>query len=227
MVTHAAESVQAQSGRRSAAGRVYDWLRDGIITGRIAEGTFLDEVWVAESVGTSRTPVREAFHRLGSERFIDQLPRKGAQVHVVTARELEEVNSTRRLIEGHAGHALCAERKGAPAEMHVLLEEMEEAEQGQDWLQAVELNWRFHRAMVQAQGNAVLTELYDTLRSRQQRVGLRALQSSPGRAPLIDSQHRGIVAALDAYDNERLQQLLDEHLQPAPEVTAVLGSGAQ
>ncbi|QIZ37377.1 GntR family transcriptional regulator [Saccharopolyspora sp. ASAGF58] len=213
--------------QRPAAGRVYDWLRDGILTGRLAEGTFLDEVWVAESVGTSRTPVREAFHRLHAERFIDLLPRKGAQVHVVTARELDEVNATRMLIERHAGSALCADRVGAPLEMHELLDLMEEAERALDWLQAVQLNWRFHRSMVSAHGNVVLTEMYDTLQARQQRVGLRALESSPARVPVIDGQHRGIVRALDDHDSDRLQRLLGEHLMPVPEVTAVLGSDAR
>ncbi|MGC0362909.1 DNA-binding GntR family transcriptional regulator [Rhodococcus sp. 27YEA15] len=223
-MTQAPMDAEDRSHRRSAASRVSDWLRDGIISGRIAEGTFLDEVWVADSVGTSRTPVREAFHRLSAERFIDLLPRKGAQVHVVTARELDEVNSSRLLIESHAARSLCAESAGAPPEMHTLLDEMTAAEERRDWFDVVNLNWRFHRSMVRAHGNAVLAELYDTLRSRQQRVGLRALQSSPARVPLVNAQHRAIVDALDASDNDRLQVVLTEHLRTAPEIEAAFNS---
>ncbi|MDQ8708089.1 GntR family transcriptional regulator [Streptomyces sp. LHD-70] len=208
--------------RRSASDRAYDWLREGIITGKLAEGTFLDEVKVAESVGTSRTPVREAFHRLSAERFIDLMPRKGAQVHVVTVRELEEVNASRLVIEGHAGRALCAAEAGAPPEMRDLVALMEEAERALDWVRAVQLNWRFHRAIVSAHGNAVLTEMYDTLQARQQRVGLRALESSSARVPIIDEQHRAIVDALDSHDSARLQDLLSQHLASAPEVREAL-----
>jgi len=115
---------------------VYAWLRDAIISGEIEGGRFLDEQWVSGIVGVSRTPVREAFHRLAAERFISLLPRKGAQVRTVTARELEEVYQTRRLIEGHAITALCTTRTAPPEQMTELLDLMERAGEARDWLEA-------------------------------------------------------------------------------------------
>lgn len=219
----AARSRGSSSGGGSAPERVYQWLRQQILTAQVPEGAFLDEVWVAESVGTSRTPVREAFHRLNAERFIDLLPRKGAQVRVVSARELEEVNATRHLIESHAAMSICAAGQGAPPVMYTLLDEMKQAEREQDWVQSVELNSDFHRAIVFAHGNAVLTELYDGLRSRQLRVALRALRSKTERVALIDAQHLGIVEALAANDGSAANRLITEHLRVAPEVAAALG----
>ena len=186
-------------------------------------GRFLDEVWISELVGTSRTPVREAFHRLNSERFIDLLPRRGAQVRSVTARELEEVYASRRLIEGHAARALCVAEAGAPGQLDELATQMEVAGDEQDWFTVARLDRRFHRSIVDAHGNSILTELYDALRSRQQRVAVRALQIRPQRVPEINRQHRAIIAALAGSDIDGVAALLDEHLRPIPEITAALG----
>ncbi|WP_231645027.1 GntR family transcriptional regulator [Sciscionella sediminilitoris] len=207
---------------RPARERVYEWLRDAIIKGTLDGGQFLDEQWVSGETGVSRTPVREAFHRLHAERFITLLPRKGAQVRTVTARELEEVYQSRRLIEGHAISTLCAAGAGAPREMAELIDPMEEAEQAQDWFQVSSLDRTFHRSMVAAAGNTVLTELYDTLRSRQQRVAVRAMRARPERLSVIDAEHRALVAALDANDEAEAVRVLTEHLKPVPEVVSVL-----
>ncbi|MFC3455379.1 GntR family transcriptional regulator [Amycolatopsis speibonae] len=214
-------TVTAEGGG-PARERVYTWLRDGIISGELEGGRFLDEMWVSGVVGVSRTPVREAFHRLAAERFISLLPRKGAQVRTVTARELEEVYQSRRLIEGHAIATLCANRAGAPAEMTELIEAMVRAGAESDWFAVSGLDRRFHRAIVNAAGNTVLTELYDTLRSRQQRVTVRALEARPERLTVINDEHRELVAALDDHDAKEASRLLEQHLRPVSEVMSVL-----
>lgn len=210
----------AESG--PARERVYTWLRDSIIGGALEDGQFLDEQWVSGQTGVSRTPVREAFHRLDAERFITLLPRKGAQVRTVTARELEEVYQSRRLIEGHAISTLCASGIGAPAEMAEVLEPMEAAERAGDWFAVSSMDRSFHRGMVAAAGNTVLTELYDTLRSRQQRVAVRAMKARPERLSVIDAEHRALLAALEACDESEAIRILTEHLKPVPEVISVL-----
>ncbi|HWD05173.1 MAG TPA: GntR family transcriptional regulator [Amycolatopsis sp.] len=220
MTTTGPGEVPVEGG--PARERVYAWLRDGIISGELEGGRFLDEQWVSGVVGVSRTPVREAFHRLEAERFISLLPRKGAQVRTVTARELEEVYQSRRLIEGHAIAEVCAARTGAPSEMAALIEEMGRAGAARDWFAVSGLDRRFHRAIVGAAGNTVLTELYDTLRSRQQRVTVRALEARPERLRVIDAEHRELVAALDAADTEEALRILNRHLRPVSEVVSIL-----
>ncbi|MGE0214955.1 GntR family transcriptional regulator [Mycolicibacterium sp.] len=216
-------TVSDQGATQSARDRVYEWVRDEIIKGALPAGRFLDEVWISELVGTSRTPVREAFHRLNSEKFIDLLPRRGAQVRRVTARELEEVYASRRLIEGHAARAICRAGAGAPGPLDGLAGAMEQAGQEADWFTVARLDREFHRTIVDAHGNSVLAELYDGLRSRQQRVAVRALQICPQRVPEIDRQHRAIIAALAANDEDAVAALLDEHLRPIPEIVSALG----
>ena len=177
MSTPATADPSAAQG--PARDRVYVWLRDEIIRGSIEGGRFLDELWVSGTMGVSRTPVREAFHRLAAEKFITLLPRKGAQVRTVTARELEEVYQSRQLIEGHAVTVLCARGFGAPTSMIELIEPMEAAGRERDWFEVSGLDRQFHLAMVRAAQNSVLTELYESLRSRQQRVAVRALNVGP------------------------------------------------
>src|SRR5882757_10360244 len=143
-MTSAAPQPASTESAGPARNQVYAWLRDGIISGALEGGRFLDELWVSGVVGVSRTPVREAFHRLEAERFISLLPRKGAQVRTVTARELEEVYQSRRLIEGHALGEVCAARAGAPAEMAGLIEEMDRAGKDRDWFAVSGLDRQFH-----------------------------------------------------------------------------------
>lgn len=202
--------------------RVYEWLRDEIIRGSIEAGRFLDEQWVSEAVGVSRTPVREAFHQLAAERFITLLPRKGAQVRTVTSRELEEVYQSRLLIEGQALGVICALERKVPGEMLSLIDQMEAAGDARDWFTVSFLDRRFHRAIVAEADNTVLLELYDTLRSRQQRVAVRALTARPERVETINKQHRALVDAIANHDATTGLQLLKLHLRPLSEITSVL-----
>jgi len=94
---------------------------------------------------------------------------------------------------------------------------MERAGAARDWFEVSGLDRSFHRAMVDAAGNSVLTELYDTLRSRQQRVAVRALTARPERLTLINSEHRALVAALDEHDEAEATRILHQHLRPVSE----------
>ncbi|WP_020672927.1 GntR family transcriptional regulator [Amycolatopsis nigrescens] len=206
------------SVRPPARERVYDWLRDRIIGGELAGGTFLDENWLSGTVGVSRTPIREAFHQLAAERFIELLPRKGAQVRTVTGRELAEVYETRRLVEGYCAEILCRREAGVPAEMAELAEQMSELGMSEDYFLLSGLDRRFHRAMVAAAGNAVLLEVYDSLRSRQQRVAVSAMRAKPVRIPVINDQHSNLVELLRRNDFPGITAALAEHLRPIPDV---------
>ena len=106
--------IAARPVRTSAGQRAYEWIRDAILRGDFAEGEFIDEVALSERVNTSRTPVREALQRLQVERYIDLLPRRGAQVRVVTATEMREIYQARILLESDALRGICLRHAGAP-----------------------------------------------------------------------------------------------------------------
>lgn len=211
----------AETDRPSARNRVYAYVRDGILRRQIKPGAFLEEELVSAAVGVSRTPVREAFHRLEAERWIDLLPRRGALVRQVTAQELVDVYEVRRVIETHAARRLCNEARAVPALAWDKLREMQ-ADPPPSIEIHVELDQAFHRALVDTLGNDVMTEMYDTLRSRQQRVALSAFGAMPARIRTILDEHEALIAALEAHDAAEAERVLEKHLRPLAEVVAQL-----
>jgi DNA-binding GntR family transcriptional regulator len=201
--------------------RVYVHIREKILRGSFPANSFIEEHMVTSALGVSRTLVREAFHRLQAERFIDLLPRRGALVRQVTAQELTHLYETRRMIEGYAAARICQAHLALPAEMTDALDRMLELGGG-DLFVHVDYDRLFHRSMVSALGNTVLTELYDMLRSRQQRVAITALTTRPQRITKILQEHRALVEALQRFDGTAAAAVLEQHLQPVFEVVSLL-----
>lgn len=193
--------------------RVYLYVREQILRGRFPGGSFVEEEEISSALGVSRTPVREAFHRLEAERFIDLLPRRGALVRQVTAQELLDLYEARRMIEGHAISRICREEIPLPSDMQAILDELERMPQG-DYFNRVELNRQFHFVMVAAVGNVVLSELYQSLGARQQRVAMTAINTDPTRIVRISKEHHALIAALSNWDEEKALAVLEQHLRP-------------
>lgn len=216
------ETVLADHEVASARDRAYAFVRDGILRRTIKAGAFLEEEQVSTAIGVSRTPVREAFHRLAAERWLDLVPRRGAMVRQVTAQELVDVYEARRVIEGHAVRLLCGARRGVPALSHAVLDAM--CAGGADTIeQQVRLDQQFHRSLVATLGNVVLIEMYDGLRARQQLVALSALAADPGRLATILGEHRALLDAVARHDVAAAEAVLLVHLRPLAEIMARLG----
>jgi DNA-binding GntR family transcriptional regulator len=201
--------------------RVYQYVSEQILLGRFAGGSFVEEEQISSAMNVSRTPVREAFHRLEAERFIDLLPRRGALVRQVTAQELADLYETRRVIEGYSIARICQSKLDVPGEMSVLLDRMRVIE-GSDHLEHVRLDQLFHRAMVAAPGNEVLAEAYDSLRSRQLRVATAAMALNPRRIQRILTEHQDLLTALLAHDEAAARKVLGKHLRPVADVVSKL-----
>ncbi|WP_420102751.1 GntR family transcriptional regulator [Bosea sp. (in: a-proteobacteria)] len=193
--------------------RVYLYVREQILRGHFAGGSFIEEEALSSALGVSRTPVREAFHRLEAERFIDLLPRRGAMVRQVTVQELLNLYEARRMIEGHAITRICREEIAVPAKMAEILDAIERLPRD-DYFGHVELDRRFHFVMVAAVGNVVLSELYQSLGARQQRVAMTAISTEPSRTARINREHRDLLAALEAWNEAEAMAVMEQHLRP-------------
>ena len=205
----------------SARDRAYVYIRDGILRRTIKAGAFLEEEHVSTAIGVSRTPVREAFHRLAAERWLELVPRRGALVRQVTAQELVDVYEARRVIEGHAVRLLCAARRDVPALSRTVLEAM--SADGADSIeQHVTLDQQFHRSIVATLGNVVMIEMYDGLRARQQLVALSAFAADPSRLQTILDEHRALLEAVARHDVATAEAVLLLHLRPLAEIMARL-----
>jgi DNA-binding GntR family transcriptional regulator len=214
MTTMPPETPTGAEEQQPARERVYLYVREQILRGNFPGGSFVEEEQISAAIGVSRTPVREAFHRLQAERFIDLLPRRGARVRQVTAEELVQLYEARLMLEGYVASRICREGIAVPAQMPELLARMREADVRDDLFTHVELNRLFHRAMVAALGNDVLIQLYDSLSSRQQLVAMTALGTDPGRLDVIMAEHAELIEALQAKEEGRARNVLDRHLQP-------------
>ncbi|MFC8239686.1 GntR family transcriptional regulator [Streptomyces chartreusis] len=195
-----------------AADRVYTHVKQGVLDRRYEGGTLLTEGELAEAVGVSRTPVREALLRLEVEGLIKLYPKKGALVLPVSAQEIKDVVETRILVEEHAA------RKAVPAPPRLIerLEELlarqkEQAAAG-DLAAAAVTDRCFHAEIVRSGGNEILSRLYDQLRDRQLRMGVAVMYSHPDRIAKTLVEHEEILQALRSGDTEAAVGLVHRHI---------------
>jgi DNA-binding GntR family transcriptional regulator len=202
---------------RSAAERAYEYVKSRLLDGRFPGGTLLSENDIATRLGVSRTPVRQAFVQLEAEELLELYPKRGALVVPISASEADDVLEARMLIEQHAiqrvdPHAgLLGELRDAIAEQETTLDGGGAKEFGF-------ADRRFHVAIVEAAGNAILTRQYEQLRDRHQRIAATAVASDPARLPRFIAEHREIVAALERGDSDAAAELMGAHLQAAHEL---------
>ncbi|HVB41798.1 MAG TPA: GntR family transcriptional regulator [Streptosporangiaceae bacterium] len=208
---------------QGAVDRVYASLRRGILDGTYPEGARLGEMELAEALRVSRTPVREALRRLGSEGLIETLPNKGARVRIWSARELDGIFDLRALLEGHAA-ALAAARI-ADAELAVIADivvQMEAATSpglAPDYDLITELNGQFHGAVAAAADNPLLPEVARSFVHIPIVVRTFRLYS-PERLRRSMRQHRDLLDALSAHDSAWAEAVMRTHILSARPVLA-------
>ena len=201
----------------SLRGRVFQKLREDILSGKYREHEELKEVAIGEELGVSRTPVREAFRQLELEGLIQIVPNRGAYVTGITAKDVKDIYMIRSLLEG-----LCA-RLATEKITNEQLEEMEENIYLADFHaskghmdQMAELDNRFHDILYEACDSKMLEH---TLRDYHQYV-LRVRQktlSTNTRGRASNDEHRQIMEAIKEKDADRAEQLANGHILNAYE----------
>lgn len=197
----------------SAKERAYAFIKGEIIAGRFASGEFVSEGQIADALGVSRTPVREALQLLERAGFVRVFPKKGAYIPPDDQREMRQVWEARQLIETHC-IALVSEKgdEGLAATLESLLEEQRRNADNGDIQAFMENDRDFHRAIVEAAGNSVLAQFYETLRDRQLRMGAQALKSGTQRFVEVLEEHEQIVLAVRAADSAKSCDAVREHM---------------
>lgn len=201
----------------SASRRVYDHVKGRLLDGSLEDGVLLSEGAVAEAVGVSRTPVREAFLSLESEGLLALYPKRGALVLAVGAREARELFAARSLVEGDALRTVLSRPRDAAFVdgLREILAEQRRLLGTTDLVAAASADRRLHRAWVAVAGNQVLLRFFDGLRDRQDRVTVATMRRGGERPAELVDEHEAIVDAIDAGDAERATTLLASHLDRA------------
>lgn len=194
---------------------VFESLREAIIQGKLGPGERLMEIQLAEEMGVSRTPVREAIRKLELEGLVVMIPRKGAYVAGLSLKDIADVFEIRRALEGLA--AELASERATDEELEemerYLVKISEEIETG-DVDKVVETDTGFHSLLYKASRNERLTQIINNLREQIQRSRTTSL-SYPGRMKIAVEEHRKIVEAVSARDGELARKLAHEHIENA------------
>jgi DNA-binding GntR family transcriptional regulator len=193
--------------------RVHEFLREEILSDRLPPGTDLQEVALADSLGVSRGPIREALGRLSAEGLVTIRPRSGAVVRSLSRGEFIEAYQVREALETFA-LKLAVPKLTAEDEqtLHALIEQMMEQAQANDVPGFFRTNATFHERLVEASGNRRLIDLHSQLAGQLGRYRMRSL-ALRGNLQRSIAEHIEILDAAKQGDGERAANLLSEHIQ--------------
>jgi DNA-binding GntR family transcriptional regulator len=188
-------------------------LRRLIVSGQWPQGHRLVESRVAEQLGVSRNPVREAIRSLEAEGFVEVLPRRGARVAVLDAAEVAQLLEVRSALEELAA-ALAARRRSEAqvVALNDLVAKGRAVAANGDVAELPALNTRFHLLLAEASGNPQLDALIRPLRDRIQWVYATRVQT---RGQASWDEHAAIAAAVADGDEARARELAGAHIASA------------
>jgi GntR family transcriptional regulator, gluconate operon transcriptional repressor len=205
---------------RSLAEDAADQIREQILSGGFAPGEHLVEAKIAEQLAISRGPVREAFKLLRAEGLLNEEPRRGTFVVSLTADDVREIYGLRAALEGRAARLIA--RRGdemALQRLTALADAIDAAVAQGDAVAVSRADLAFHHGVCDASGNARILEVFDRyvpmLRSllRLDELVVRSLED-------LSTQHRPLVRALEAGDEDRAAKLFADHAEQAGELIA-------
>ncbi len=196
---------------RTLSEQVYHAVRARIMAGALAPGTFLREKDL-ETMGVSRTPIREALGRLASEGFLERLPHRGFRVPEESVANLLELYPIVASLELLAGR-LAFDRFSAEdvARLRDINARLAEARDRGDVRAMLDLNTAFHRLITERGGNRRLALLLDDLRSQLSRLE-HWYYSGRDRTQRSIQEHEEIIAAVERGDRTRALELLERNM---------------
>lgn len=197
--------------------KIVESIRDAIINGDLPSGTRVAEPELAERFGISRTPIREAFRQLESEGFLTVVPRKGAVVATLSAKDVAEFYDLKAVLEGYAAR-LAAERLSDRdlQRMETLNRQIEAAAAKKEWRRITPFHNEFHDIFLSAAGNERLRTLVNQLVAQFQRYRMHLSMS--GRIERLIEQHNEIIDAFRAKDASRAEAVVHSNAMKGKEI---------
>lgn len=198
---------------RSAREQAYDALRAAIVGAELEPGRRLSENQLAELIGVSRTPVRDALARLRDERLVAIVPQLGTFVTFIDADAVADAHFVREALEVGAVR-ITAERITADAVQRLRdnLGEQRRAIDAGDAERFAVLDDELHRLLCDLSGREVAWRLSERTRGQLDRVRLLSLPEAGYRGQML-AEHEAVVAAVAEHDAQRAEAELRHHLQ--------------
>ena len=196
---------------RSLSEMVLDQIRELIVTGRLALGEQLSEGALAEQLGVSRTPVREAFLRLETENMVEVRPQRGTYVFYYDAGQLRDISELRGVLETSALRIALARNRVKLVENLDKSASEAEAAGTADAVGYQIFDAAFHGALIEATENRELIEAYERISGRVRAIRYR-FTHSPEQVVRSQRDHRDIVEALKAGRDAEAIRRLGKHV---------------
>ena len=192
---------------------VFEYLRNAILAGELKPGERLMEVTLAEQLGVSRTPVREAIRKLEKESFVIMIPRKGAYVADLTKKDIMEVLEIRKELEGFAA-ALAAERMALSEKESLgkVVERFNESLINMDKKSMIECDNEFHSLIFEATKNQRLINIIYDLHDQFQRFRLIYFNEFNNYKE-IQASHNRIFDAIIKKDVKGARSEAESHVE--------------
>ena len=192
---------------------VFNTLRRAILKGELKPGERLMEIALAERLGVSRTPIREAMRKLEQEGLVVMVPRRGAQVANITEKDLNDVLDVRMALENMAIEKACQYMTGE--EMDSLREAVENFEnmiEEGNLIELAEADVKFHEIIYKAANNKRLNQVLNNLREQIYRYRMEYLKEEDMRKVLV-KEHEEIYQSIRNRDVKRAQEISFHHVE--------------
>lgn len=191
---------------------VFKTLRQAILRGELKPGERLMEIRLANKLGVSRTPIREAIRKLELDGLVVMIPRKGAEVAEITEKSLRDVLEVRKVLEELSVELACDRiTKEQLKELEKAAEEFKEILKSDDITEIAEADVHFHDIIYQAADNQRLTQLLSNLGEQMYRYRIEYLKNPDVHEKLL-SEHEEIIKNIRERKKESAVRIMCEHI---------------
>ncbi|MFZ5969770.1 MAG: GntR family transcriptional regulator [Bacillota bacterium] len=196
----------------SLTSKIFKVLREDILNGKYSDGEKLVEAKLADELGVSRTPVREALKQLELEGFVENIPNRGVIVKSMSLQDLQDIFTLRIAIEGIAAR-WAAERMTDEdlSSLKDIYELMEFYTFKKDVEKIAELNTRFHETIYKSTKSRYIEQVLKDFQYYMKKVRRKSL-SSEGRLESTLEEHKAILDALLKRDKDEAEKMLIHHV---------------
>ena len=191
---------------------VFNTLRQGILRGDLKPGERLMEIHLANKLGVSRTPIREAIRKLELEGLVTMIPRKGAEVSRISKQDLRDVLEVRMSLDTLAVNLACERITEEELETLRLAEKDFERElSSKDATAIAQADVRFHDIILTASKNRRLTQMVNNLAEQAYRYRLEYIKDESNHQRLVD-EHRQITKCIEENKPDEAMKAIETHI---------------
>ena len=191
---------------------VFNTLRQAILRGELKPGERLMEIQLANKLGVSRTPIREAIRKLELEGLVLMIPRKGAEVAEITEKSLRDVLEVRKALEELAVQLACDKiTEEGIQELEKCAGEFKKILKSDDITEIAEADVRFHDVIYMATDNQKLIQLLSNLREHMYRYRVEYLKNPEVHEQLL-KEHEEIICHIKKGEKEEAVRIVCRHI---------------